>query len=446
MKNFISMRKKLKKLCKKPLIKMVFVGLLTSLFVTVIIAILLWSFRGKIFNFIFDNYSPQKNQNIEEVLITPSDVEKIEEEELKKEIATIPLTEKEEESVVSSVRKAKPAVVSILLLKEVPKYTITYNKENAVDKNGDTIRGVYIQKPIYTENGVEDKQVGSGSGFLISSNGLIVTNNHVVAKTDVKYKVLLNDGMEYKAEVLAKDSVLDVAIMKINASNLPYLTLADSDLLEVGQSVVAIGNALGEFKNTVSAGVISGLSRSITAGTSFGISEKLEKVIQTDTAINVGNSGGPLLNLKGEVVGINVAIVEDSSNIGFSIPINSVKDVINQVTKTGKIIRPYVGIRYIAITQKIKSAFNLNVDYGILIQKGKTPADVAVMSGSPAEKAGIVDGDIILEVNGQKITADTDFSTLVRGKKVGEILMLKVSSEGKERFISLILEQAPDSW
>jgi serine protease Do len=227
-----------------------------------------------------------------------------------------------QDTVITAVKKAQPAVVSIVVSREVPKYDVTY-------QDNEIFPGVFMQVPIRTQNGTEKKQVGSGSGFLISSNGLIVTNRHVVTDQAGIFDVFLNNGKSYQAQVLVRDTVNDVAVLKISGTGFPYLTFGNSDTIEVGQSVVAIGNALGEFKNSVSVGVISGLSRSITAGNAFGGSEKLDKVIQTDAAINPGNSGGPLLNLKGEVIGINVAVAQGSENIGFALPINSVKPVIN---------------------------------------------------------------------------------------------------------------------
>jgi serine protease Do len=344
-------------------------------------------------------------------------------------------TKESEGTVVDAVKIASPAVVSILVSKEVPKYDVSY-KEN------DFGLGMIFQTPTYIQNGTEKKEVGSGSGFLISSDGMIVTNRHVVADTTATYEVSLSSGKKYSAKVLARDSGLDVAIIKISASNLPYLSFGDSDKLEVGQSVIAIGNALGEFKNTVSVGVVSGLSRTIVAGNDFGQSERLDKVIQTDAAINRGNSGGPLLDLSGEVIGINVATVVGSSNVGFALPINSVKSTIDSVKKTGKIVRPYAGLRYVVITPELKTKNNLPVDYGILITKGEGTSAPAVTPGSPAAKAGIKEGDIILEVNGKKI--NSDFSSLVRGKKVGDELELKVRSGTSEKEITLTLEQAPD--
>jgi serine protease Do len=338
-------------------------------------------------------------------------------------------------TVVDVVKLAQPAVVSIIVSKEVPKYDVSYQESNLG-------LGIVFKTPTYTQNGTEKKEIGSGSGFLISSDGLIVTNRHVVDDKTAIYDVSLNNGTRYPAKVLARDRGLDVAVIKIDVSGLPFLTFADSDKLEVGESVIAIGNALGQFKNSVSTGVVSGLSRSIVAGDTTGKSELLDKVIQTDAAINPGNSGGPLLNLEGHVVGINVATVVGSSNVGFSLPINSVKSVISSVVKTGKIVRPYAGIRYTAITPEVKSTLGLAVDYGVLVQKGTTASEPAVISGSPADKAGIVEGDILLEVNGQKI--NSNFTTLIRGKKIGDTLILKVlSKDGTQRTVSVTLEQAP---
>lgn len=422
----------------------------TSVLVSVIILIsLLWHFRSKIFTFIAENLP--KDSNLENILTNTSfnnEQVKSDLEEVRSLISQKGKEESEiiEDSVVNAVKIAKPAVVSILILKEVPKYILSYKYDYTRDENGKPIPNLYTKEEIKTQDGVEWKQVGSGSGFLVNSNGLIVTNKHVVNQKSVKYRVLLNSGVEYDATVLASDSILDIALIKINASKLPYLSLSDSDKIEVGQSVVAIGNALGEFKNTVSSGVVSGLSRSIVAGDKYGLSEKLDEVIQTDAAINKGNSGGPLLNLKGEVVGINVAVVEDSANIGFALPINSVKYIISSVEKTGKIIRPYVGIRYIPITEIVKAKYSLSVNYGILIKKGKDDTEPAVLSGSPAEKAGVKEGDIILEVDGIKINSSNDFASLVRNKKVGDAVVFKILSNEGERMSIVKLEQSPSDW
>lgn len=351
-----------------------------------------------------------------------------------------------EDSVVGVVKAANPAVVSIVETKEVPKYDVTYNNNNPFGDVFGSIPGFSFNTPSYTQNGTEKKEVGSGSGFIISADGYIVTNRHVVPDTDASYTVTLNNTKKYTAKVLARDSVLDVAILKIDStsSNFPYLALGDSSAIDVGQSVVAIGNALGQFKNTVSTGVVSGLSRSITAGDSMGNAEKLDKVIQTDAAINPGNSGGPLLDMYAHVIGVNVAVVSGSENIGFALPINSIKSVINSVKKTGKITRPYVGIRYVVVDANLKAKNNLTVDYGILVAKGKDASELAVIPGSPADKAGIVENDIILEVDGQKIDSEHDFAYYIRGKNIGDNVSLRVLSKGTEKTLYMNLAQAPE--
>lgn len=426
--------KQFKNIFSNGIFRILLVSIATVIVTLLIIILFAWYYREKIFNYISRNYIPQ--QQVINTDILPLSIENEQEN-----ISQAPITdEKVASTVVDAVKKAKPAVVSIVVSKQIPKYSVTYKEQSILDGNGNPISGLSITSPVYTPNGTEKKQLGSGSGFLISSDGLVVTNRHVVERTDVDYTILLNNGKEYTATVLARDSVLDIAIIKIIASNLPYLEFGDSDQLEVGESVIAIGNALGEFKNTVSVGVVSGLSRSITAGDSLGQSEKLDKVIQTDAAINPGNSGGPLLNLEGRVVGINVAIAQGSSSVGFSLPINSVKTVIDQVKKTGKISRPYVGVRYVNVTEDIKAKYNLLVDHGILVQRGVSSADVAIVPGSPAEKAGIQEGDVILSVNGTLLNKDNDFISIIRSKNIGETIKLRVLSMGVERTVSLKLE------
>lgn len=420
-KNF-NLFKKLKNIFNYQIVKLLLISFFMILITISIIFAVFWHYRSRVFNYIANNYITNKEISKKE----PVFIEKVVEIPI---APIIPVEKKVEiDTVVTAVKKAKPAVVSIVVSKEVPQYSVSYKDEGVV----------------YTPNGTKKQELGSGSGFLISSDGLIVTNRHVVDTTDAIYTVLLNNGKEYIATVLARDSVLDVAIIKINATNLPYLKFANSDQLEVGESVIAIGNALGEFKNTVSTGVVSGLSRSLSASGGSGYQEFLYKVIQTDAAINRGNSGGPLLNLKGEVVGINVALAQGSSNVGFSLPINSVKSVIDQVKKTGKISRPYVGIRYVKITPDLKAQLNLSVDYGVLVAKGSTAGDVAVIQGSPAEKAGIIENDIILSINGVLLNKGNDFVSIIRDKKIGEILKFKVLSNGVERIVNIKLEAAAD--
>lgn len=362
----------------------------------------------------------------------------------------------EESFVIDAVKKTNPAVVSIIISKNVPKYEAYIDPNTQQNPFGDMFPGFqfpnfFFNTPQYRQNGTEKKEIGGGSGFFVSSDGLIVTNKHVVDQKDVEYTVFTNDGKKHPAKVVARDSLLDIALIKIDAPALlvgpgyPYLELGDSDKLEVGQSVIAIGNALGEFRNTVSVGVISGLARSITAGDSFGKSETLDQVIQTDAAINPGNSGGPLLDLSGRVIGVNVAVAQGSQSVGFALPINSVKGAIESVKATGKIIRPYLGIRYTAITPEMKEANNLTVDYGVLVKAGANKNELAVIPGSPADKAGIVENDIILEIDGKKLDDKNSLASIVRQKSVGQIVTLKILHKGDEKTISVTLEAAKDN-
>ena len=232
-------------------------------------------------------------------------------------------------TIAEVVKETSPAVVSVI----VSKYVAILEREYYNPFGEDSPFKIMI--PRIVEKGKELKEVGGGSGFIVSNDGLIVTNKHVVLDEEAEYTVLTNDGNKFSATILARDPIQDVAILKINAANLPIVKLGNSDNIEIGQTVIAIGNALGEFRNTVSAGIISGLMRTITAG-GGGFSEQLDEVIQTDAAINKGNSGGPLLNLFGEVIGINTAMASGAENIAFAIPVNKIKKDIDDVKVKGE--------------------------------------------------------------------------------------------------------------
>jgi len=343
-------------------------------------------------------------------------------------------------AITDVVKIANPAVVSVIITKEIPKYEIVQNntpgQTNIFDPFG--LFGQFLQ-PIYRQNGTEKKNIGGGSGFIISSNGYIITNKHVISDIDAEYSIKLSNGKSYPATVVARDNVIDIGVLKINGTNFDYLEIGDSSSLEIGQQVVAIGNALAEFQNSVSQGIVSGLGRSITASTGRGGSETLNDIIQTDAAINPGNSGGPLLNMYGEVIGVNVAVAQNGQNIGFALPINSVKSIINSVIKTGKVSRPYVGIRYIQNSPEIAKANNLSIDYGIIIRPGKTKEEPGVIPGSPADLSGLKENDIILSVNGKKLTSSVNFSEVVASLQVGQTLSLTVLSSGQEKQLQVVL-------
>lgn len=342
----------------------------------------------------------------------------------------------EDSLVTNMVKKASPAVVSIVVTREISKYVI---ENQPLDPFFEGLPGFEFKIPQYKELPEKEKQqVGHGTGFIISSDGLILTNKHVVYEKTAEYSVITNEGKTLPAKILATDPFNDIAVMKIEGSKLPYLALGDSDKIKIGQTVIAIGYALGEFRNTITKGVISGMGRKITAG-GGGQTEQLEDVIQTDAAINPGNSGGPLLNLRGEVIGINTAISNQGQLIGFAIPINTAKYVAESVKKTGKIIRPFLGVRYIIINETIAKAEKLPVDYGALLVRGDQQTDFAVTPGSAADKAGLVENDIILEFNGQKITQDNSLIKMIQKYKPGDEITLKVLLKGKEKIIKVVL-------
>ncbi|MBI4160731.1 MAG: trypsin-like peptidase domain-containing protein [Candidatus Yanofskybacteria bacterium] len=346
----------------------------------------------------------------------------------------------ESTAVVSIVKKYLPAVVSIVVTKDLPVLERTYSPfQGFCDDSFFSQFFDCNNQPEFRQKGAEKRQIGAGTGFVVKSDGLIVTNKHVVLDEAASYTVIASDGAKYPAEVLARDPFQDLAVVKIEAQGLPTVALGNSENLEIGQTVVAIGNALGEFSNSVSKGIISGLSRSITAS-SGALSERLEKVIQTDTAINPGNSGGPLLNLRGEVVGINSAIVSGAQNVGFAIPVNRAKKAINDVELYGRIIYPYMGVRYTIVNEEVKTANNLPVDYGALTTKSDS-GELAVLADSPAAKAGLKEGDIILEVDGRRIDGNYTLAEAVQSGNVGDKVILKVRRGDSDLNIEVILEE-----
>lgn len=284
-----------------------------------------------------------------------------------------------------------------------------------------------------------ERQVSGGSGFIVSSDGLILTNKHVVDQDNIDYSIVLNDGTSVEAQVLAKDPSLDLAILKIERDNLPTVKLGDSDNVQVGQTVIAIGNALGRYQNTVTKGVVSGLSRTIEAGNGTGQSELIENTIQTDAAINSGNSGGPLLNISGEVIGVNTAVSTQGQLIGFALPINAAKNDIESVQETGKIVRPFMGIRYTMITAEVQKANDLSVDYGAILVRGDRTSDLAVIPGSPADKAGLEENDILLEIDGTRISEDNSITSILSEYRPGDVISLKIQHDGEEKTVELTL-------
>lgn len=332
-----------------------------------------------------------------------------------------------EERVIAVVNQSLPSVVSVIATKDLPVIERFLSPFGGFFVEGDTTR----------------QQVSAGTGFVAGTN-LVVTNKHVVADTDADYTVVTTTGKRLSAEVIARDPIEDLAILKVKNLNLPLLPLGNSDGLVIGQTVLTIGNVLGEFENSVSLGVVSGLSRTITASSRNGIDpEVLREVIQTDAAINFGNSGGPLLNLSGEVIGVNVARAAQADNVGFAVPINRIKQALAQAEETGSVAYPFLGVRYTIITPDFQQENNLPVDYGALVERSAQSGQTAVVPGSAADRAGVVEGDILLEISNERITASNPLADIIGKYKVGDIIFIKLLRGGDEQTVQATLGERP---
>ena len=405
-----------------------------SVFLVLLVCVLISSLVGGIFGFISGSMSGVLLQKINPKLKNPVD-QKQDVQVIKEKVVA------EDSIIINMVEKSSPAVVSIIISKDISKMRNLFQSpfNDFFDPFGDLFNnnGNQTDQNVPTEK----TKIGGGTGFFINSTGMIVTNRHVVEDTRADYLVITSDGKEYPAKVLARDPIRDFAVIKIEGDNFPVLETGDSDALKVGQTVIAIGNSLGEFSNTVSKGIISGLKRNLVAGSGFGQTEKLTNIIQTDAAINPGNSGGPLLNINGQIVGINVAIAQGAQSVGFTIPINQVKKIINQVETKGKISVPFLGVRYVLINQEMQKANNLEFDYGAMVLRGEKLSDLAVVPGSPADKAGIVEGDIILEINGTKIDDSNNIADMIAKSNVGDEIDLKIQHKGAIKDKKIVLEE-----
>lgn len=288
--------------------------------------------------------------------------------------------------------------------------------------------------------GQQETQTAAGTGIIVASDGLILTNKHVVEGGD-SFSIITSDGKEYKdVKVVAKDPSNDIAFLKASAKDLKAATLGDSSKVEVGQRVIAIGNALGKFQNTVTTGVISGKGVSITAS-GGGSNETLQGLFQTDAAINPGNSGGPLVNIDGQVIGINTAIAGQAQNIGFAIPINDAKNDVESVRTSGKITRPYLGVQYVMLTPEIATANDLNIDHGAYL-RGSDMATSAVLPGSPGAKAGLKNGDVIIKINDTTVDKNHNLSQVIGQFKVGENVKIIIVRDGKQQTLNARLEES----
>ncbi|MEA1909491.1 MAG: trypsin-like peptidase domain-containing protein [Patescibacteria group bacterium] len=316
--------------------------------------------------------------------------------------------------------------------------TVTLNEDsaiiNTVSKITPSVVSILSSRNVISFFG-EFEQQGAGTGFIISKNGLIATNKHVVESEDAEYTVITSDGERHDAKVVAVDKFNDLALIKIPGNNLPVADLGNSDEIQVGQRVVAIGNALGEYQNTVTAGVISAVGRTIIAGSLDGTSEKLNDLIQTDAAINPGNSGGPLVNLVGQIIGINTAIDVQGSQIGFAIPINAAKSAIDSYLSVGRIVRPMLGIRYLDITKDLVAIRDLSVTKGALIVGGEN-GQLAVTPNGPADRAGIKEGDIIIAIDNEEIDESKGIISILRKYKPGDAVKINLLRGSRKLTVS----------
>lgn len=330
----------------------------------------------------------------------------------------------DDKRAIKTIKKVMPSVVSIAIAKHLE------------DLEKDIPKGM---SPLVDSHGMVT--IGGGSGFIVAPNGLIMTNKHVVNEPKAEYTVILNDGRRFPAEILTRDPINDVAILKIKMEKLPCLALGDASHLELGQSLIAIGNALGVFRNTVSVGIVSGLSRSITAQAEPDApAQEMRGLIQTDAAINPGNSGGPLVDADGLVVGVNAAIVSGAHSIGFAIPVNAAKRDLEDIEKFGRIRRPLLGLRYMMIDDDMKERMNLPVGYGALVAR-ESEHDYAVVPESPAEKAGLKEKDIVLEFDGKKLEHDHPIQDFLENKNVGEEIDLLILRDGKQLNVKATLAE-----
>ena len=329
-----------------------------------------------------------------------------------------------EESVITdAVDKVSPSVVTVSVSQ-------TRSVGSIFNNNNDPFGFFPPQQTPQTQNVEQD----IGSGFIVSKDGMIVTNKHVVSDTSAKYKVITNDNKSYDVTNIYRDPANDLAIIKIDASGLPVVNLGDSSGLKVGQMAIAIGTALGEFRQTVTTGVISGLGRGITAGSPYeGEGERRDNGIQTDAAINPGNSGGPLLNSSAQVIGINTAVSQQGQNIGFAIPVNVVVDALNEFNKTGSFQRPYLGVHYRMVTRNL--AVLNDLPEGAYVQD--------IVAGSPAEKAGIQADDIVTKIDNNRITDQNGgLAKAIAGKKVGDSVKVEVWRNGETMTFNVTLSES----
>lgn len=335
----------------------------------------------------------------------------------------------EEEKIIDLVAKASPAVVSILVeQKGASRMTVRFDADGGITR--ETQEGDYVE-------------VGRGTGFLVRPDGLIVTNRHVAGDRDARYTVILLDERRFDAKIIDIDPINDLALLKIDGGRFPALALEAADRVRIGQTVVAIGNALGKYANTVTRGILSGLGRDIEASNRVtGGLERLEDILQTDAAINEGNSGGPLLNLDGKVIGVNTAVETSAQGLGFAIPVAEVRKVLASYDRYGAIARPRLGVRYLTITPELVVERGLTQTYGALIDAGEEGLP-AIIPNAPAAAAGLRAGDIIIKVGGRKLEGKLNLGRALRAYDVGDAVAVTFLRDGVENVVTVRLDAHP---
>lgn len=361
-----------------------------------------------------EKYASQVSQVFQKNFSSPKETEKV-------KVIT------EESVVIDVVKKHGPSVVTV-------------SEEVASSDSSAFDFGPFYFFGAPSQDNQPSQPQNIGSGFIVDASGFIVTNKHVVSDTNSKYQIITINDKKYDVQKVYRDPLNDVAILKIDPNQhagekLKPVEMGDSSRLQVGQFVIAIGTALGEFRNTVTTGVISGLGRGITAGSEFqGFAERLDNVIQTNAAINPGNSGGPLLNSSGQVIGVNTAIAQSGQNIGFALPINVIKDSLKNFNNTGQFNRPFLGVAYKMVTRDLSIANG--IPEGAYIQR--------VVQDSPAEKAGIKRGDIVIKIDGKRVqSGNNELGKLINSKKVGDTSTLEIWRNEKTLELKVVFESAP---
>lgn len=347
--------------------------------------------------------------------------------------AAPPTAYAEQSQTILAVKAVRPAVVSIVV-----KHKLKVGGAEIITVNPQTGE-VSREKTPVTE---EEKEYGRGTGFIVRQDGMIVTNKHVVNADNPIITVFLNDGNSYPATVMGKDPLNDIAILKIEGKNFPTVLIGNSDDLEIGQTVLAVGNSLGLYQNTVTKGIVSGVGRSVTAGDGRGLLETIPDSIQTDASINHGNSGGPLITLDGSVVGINTATINGAQGVSFAIPMSIVTPIVSSLVRNGKIVHARMGVRFIMITPEIRAEKKLPVSDGAYLAKG-AGGEAAIVPGGPGDKAGLREGDIITEINGIKLDQRRSLQNIIANLIPGTIINFKIIRGDVTLGLSTTLDEMP---